>query len=93
MLANKLLLGGVCLALLACAGQVTQIPDDISANAVTYRAKCSMCHALPHPKRHTAEQWQHVVGMMEQRMAERKFNRLTQQERDEIMAYLTKHAR
>lgn len=93
MLLNKLLLLGISVGLLACAGQPTPIPDRASASAIIYQAKCSLCHALPHPKRHTIEQWQHIVAMMEQRMRERKFVELGQQERDKIMKYLAKHAR
>lgn len=93
MLMRKLLLSGMSVSLLACAGQGTHIPEYTSDSALTYQARCSQCHALPHPKRHTVEQWQHIVGMMEKRMQERKFTRLTQQERDDIMTYLEKHAR
>lgn len=87
------LLLGASVGLLACAAKLTPIPDNTSVEAMTYQAKCNLCHALPHPKRHTSEEWQHLLVIMEQRMQERKFKKLNKQERDEIITYLNKHAR
>ena len=40
------------------------IPEPDSLGAKLYIEKCTQCHGLPGPKRHTSEQWDHVLVMM-----------------------------
>jgi len=79
--------------LAACAGGPTSIPEPDSAAARLYTEKCSACHALPHPKRHTFAQWQSIFTLMEQRIAERKQPAITTDEKESLLGYLKEHAR
>ena len=76
-----------------CASGGTPIPDPQSAAAQRYAEKCSGCHAVPHPARHSAAAWPHYVALMEQRIAERNHTPLSDEERLMIISYLRKHAR
>ena len=64
-----------------------------SAAAQTFVIRCSACHAIPHPGRHTYQGWLHLVLIMEQRMAERGMAPLTAEDRAVILAYLQENAR
>jgi hypothetical protein len=69
------------------------LPDTQSEGASTFTARCSQCHTLPHPARHTANQWKQLITEMELRMQERKKTGLSVSERTIILDYLQKHAR
>ena len=71
----------------------TSLPDMDSAAAQTFVNRCSTCHAIPHPGRHTYQGWLHLVPIMEQRMAERGMAALTAEDREVILAYLQENAR
>ncbi len=77
----------------ACASQPTPIPDSLSANAQAYQARCSSCHSLPHPKRHTFTEWKHLLPLMEQRMHEKNVPPLELEEKQNIISYLKQYAR
>ena len=81
------------LVLVGCADMATPLPDSQSSGAKMFADKCSACHALPHPKRHTAEQWRHIMTLMEQRIHERGMHALTTDERKSILTYLQQHGR
>jgi hypothetical protein len=76
----------------ACA-QPMNVPDAKSPGAEAFVSRCSTCHSLPAPQRHSAQEWEHMVGVMEKRMRERKVPPLTQDERKLILGYLTEHSR
>ena len=76
-----------------CASGLTPIPEPESAAALLYEEKCSVCHALPHPKRNTAAEWQHLFPLMERRMSERNMAAFSETERETLMKYLRSHAR
>lgn len=76
---------------LGCA--VAAIPNAGSPEAVLYLAKCSSCHPAPHPKRHYAKDWPHLVNLMDERMRERNFAELSYAERSAILRYLQDNAR
>lgn len=76
-----------------CAGRPTPIPDAESQDAKLYAAKCAPCHSLPHPKRHTYEQWEHMMGVMEKQMEHRKMPPLTTEEKAAVLRYLKGHSR
>ena len=77
----------------ACAGKPTPIPNIDSAQAKLYAGKCGTCHSLPHPKRHTASQWELSLAIMDIQMEHEKMTPLTEDERNTILGYLTKNAR
>ncbi|MFQ5509126.1 MAG: cytochrome C [Leptospirillia bacterium] len=82
------------LSLLAgCAGAPTPLPQGESESAVLYRNACGACHSVPHPARHTAEQWEHLLTLMEVRMAERGMAFPEPDARSRILGYLKAHAR
>ena len=89
--------GKICylslLLLAGCAG-ITPLPDKESLAARIYAEKCGLCHSVPHPRRHTFEEWRHMVALMEQRMQERGIDPpLSTDEEDAILSYLKQHAR
>ncbi len=69
------------------------IPDADSAGGRLFAARCSGCHALPHPKRLDWPHWRHMLGLMKRRMAERGVAEPTKEEWRQIAAYLKSHAR
>jgi len=69
-----------------------EIPDQDSATAKVYEAKCSACHALPHPKRLSWSAWRHMLHVMKRRMQERGVQMSREQWR-QVAAYLKQHAR
>ena len=81
------------LTLTACAGRPTPIPDAESANAKIYSMKCGQCHSVPHPRRHTFEQWEHMVEVMEQQMKHREMKALTRESKKAILEYLKANGR
>ena len=69
------------------------LPDADSAGARLFAARCSACHALPHPKRLDWPHWRHMLGVMRSRMHERGVPEPTREEWRQIAAYLKAHAR
>jgi len=72
---------------------VTPIPDMGSKGAKLYSDKCSPCHSLPHPKRHTLKQWEHILMSMEKEIKRKEIKPLTVGERKDILNYIKEHAR
>ncbi|MBC8284559.1 MAG: cytochrome C [Nitrospinae bacterium] len=68
------------------------VPEPESPGAKLYLEKCTQCHGLPGPKRHTAEQWDHLLVMMEGFMDQRGYPFL-KDDKKIIQDYLHKHAR
>ncbi|MDH5526692.1 MAG: cytochrome C [Nitrospirota bacterium] len=77
--------------LVACAGAPTPVPDGEGVDL--YRARCGACHSVPHPARHTKEQWPPVLTLMERRMAEAGMPPFVEGERARILGYLERHGR
>jgi len=69
------------------------MPEAQSAGARVFVSRCSTCHDTPHPRRHDYATWRYLVGLMEQRMAERGVAPLTDAERSAILAYLKDNGR
>jgi cytochrome c5 len=65
-------------------------PPDTPGLAL-FRQTCSLCHALPDPKLHTADEWPGVVGRMRKNMEIMGKRVITDQERDEVLNYLERH--
>jgi hypothetical protein len=83
---------GVMLIFGCAAGRPTPIPDTGSPEARLYVEKCGPCHSVPHPKRHTFAEWEHIVTLMKVQM-EKKGMSFTPEERKVVMNYLKKHSR
>ncbi len=88
-----LLLGGLLLAagLSACSG-FGKWPEQDSSDYQTFARLCSGCHNLPHPGRHTPEQWDSMLALMKNIMDQRKMP-YTTDELKVIRAYLHRNAR
>ena len=70
-----------------------KIPEESALEAKTYRSRCSLCHSLPHPRRHTAEQWTHLVDVMDKVSIKKKFPPLDEKTKSDILSYLHRNAR
>ena len=68
------------------------IPESESPGAKLYLKKCTQCHGLPAPQRHTAEQWDHLLVMMQSFMDQRNLA-FPADEKKLIRDYLHKNAR
>ncbi|MFQ5470659.1 MAG: cytochrome C [Gammaproteobacteria bacterium] len=88
-----LLSATVVMTMTGCASNPTPLPDAQSSSARLYETKCSACHSIPHPKRHTFSQWQVMLDLMEQRMVEKGLPSLSDTERKQIVSYLKENAR
>ena len=77
----------------SCASVSDQnMPEEDSAELVLVKKKCTICHGLPHPKRHTASQWDPLLVWMTEIMTERKIT-YTADEINQIKSYLQRNAR
>ncbi len=88
-----LLIPAIAMAAAGCVTAPTPIPEPDSAAAQLYTSKCGACHALPHPKRNSYPEWQHLLTLMQRRMAERGMPALTREEEKTLLEYLQRHAR
>ena len=87
----------LCLALfLGMSSCVTashqNMPEEKSIELGLLKKKCTLCHGLPHPKRHTQEEWGHLLIIMTKRMNEKKIS-YTKEELTKIKSYLQRNAR
>jgi hypothetical protein len=79
--------------LVGCAaGKLTPIPDTGSPAARLYVEKCGPCHSVPHPRRHTFAEWEHIIIVMKERMASKGIS-FTPEEKKIVLSYLKKHSR
>ena len=78
---------------LSCASVPRQsMPEEGSAGLALVKQKCTVCHGLPHPKRHTAHEWDHLLVLMAERMKEKQIP-YTSDEMQQIQSYLHRNAR
>jgi hypothetical protein len=68
------------------------IPEPESPGAKLYLKKCTQCHGLPAPTRHTAEQWDHLLVMMQSFMEQQNLA-FPEDEKKMIRDYLHRNAR
>jgi cytochrome c5 len=68
------------------------MPEEGSAGLALVKQKCTVCHGLPHPKRHTANEWDHLLALMTERMKEKQVP-YTSGEMQQIQSYLHRNAR
>jgi len=83
----------VWMMMAGCASSGTPIPAPQSEAALLFADKCGECHAVPHPARHSADDWPHYVALMEQRMRERDIALLSEAQRQLILSYLSEYGR
>lgn len=93
----RFLLQILCLALLlgmaSCVSVSHQnMPEENSADLGLLKKKCTLCHGLPHPKRHTHEEWGYLLTLMKKRMDEKNIS-YTTEEMVQIKSYLQRNAR
>ena len=68
------------------------MPEERSSELELVKQKCTICHGLPHPKRHTASEWDYLLTLMTERMKEKKIP-FTIDEIHQIKSYLHRNAR
>ena len=74
------------------AGRPPPIPEAGSSAAGLYVDKCGPCHSVPHPKRHTFAEWEHIIKVMEGLMDKQGMS-FTPEERKTVLSYLKNHSR
>ena len=81
------------LGIASCASVTHQsMPEEGSTELGLLKKKCTICHGLPHPKRHTAREWGNLLTMMTERMNEKNIS-YTSVEMNQIKSYLQRNAR
>ncbi|GJL80202.1 MAG: hypothetical protein NPINA01_31910 [Nitrospinaceae bacterium] len=75
---------------MACAG--SELPEAGSADVALFKKKCTTCHSWPHPGRHTREEWDHYLSLMESHM-DKKGIPFSDEEKQVIQNYLYRNAR
>jgi hypothetical protein len=78
-------------ATLACSCRAP-LPEAESPDAKLYEARCGTCH-YPHlPRALTPAMWKVQVERMDQKFREARMQVPSAQEKERILAYLTRHA-
>ena len=72
---------------------VTSIATETNAGEMLYKSRCGLCHQLPEPSMLTAKQWRIVLETMQKRMGHIEMPPLSENEREQILSYLGKHAK
>ena len=81
------------LATLLLLAQPLWAEKQTDAEENLYKSRCGMCHQLPDPDMLTAGQWKIVLQTMQKRMGHIEMPSLSESEREQILGYLSKHAR
>jgi len=89
---RKLLLGGLVVALVSFACGGMSIPNPESQEARLYSKKCSICHGLPHPSRHSRIEWDHYLELMKINMDKKSVSYSAEEIRN-IRNYLHRFAK
>ncbi len=58
-----------------------------------FQARCALCHQLPEPAMLKARQWQLIINTMQKRMQHVNMVPLTEDEKTQLIYYLSQHAR
>ena len=70
------------------------VAAEAGSDAELFELRCGTgCHQLPEPSMLKPKQWQRVMITMEKRMAQAGMSALAADERERLLAYLTKYAR
>jgi mono/diheme cytochrome c family protein len=70
-----------------------KLPSPESQGAVLFKDRCSQCHGLPDPERHTAKEWPTIVEKMRGYMKSMEKKVITENEEKQIVGYLSRYAR
>jgi hypothetical protein len=89
--ARGLLVVLVLLFLVGCAGPQS-IPEPNSPGAKLYQNRCAQCHGLPGVTRHTPEQWDQLLVMMDDFMQKKNIE-FSDQEKKLIREYLHRNSK
>jgi hypothetical protein len=87
---QKIILVIIFSVLVGCSG-VQTLPEEATADAKLYRQKCTLCHGLPSPSRHTRLEWKHYLILMESHMENRGIA-FPDEEKTIIQGYLDRNA-
>lgn len=71
----------------------TLAPTEKGPGGERFAQVCSQCHALPDPAQHTAAEWPEVVSRMHVNMRRMGVAPPEEDDRAQILAFLTEHAR
>lgn len=89
---RRLMIAGA--GLVAACSMFPNVPEGKgSADARLYVARCGECHKPVQPIKHTAEQWERLLTLIERRLDHLEMKPLTAQDQAQILAYLGRHAR
>jgi len=81
------------LGIVSCVSVSHQnMPEEDSVELGLLKKKCTHCHGLPHPKRHSRDEWEYLLTLMTKRMNERNIS-YTKDEMIQIKSYLQRNAR
>jgi hypothetical protein len=81
-----------CLLAALASSCSTPLPEAESADAKLYASRCGTCH-YPHlPRALTPAMWKVQVERMDQKFRDARMQVPTAQEKERILAYLTRHA-
>jgi len=67
-------------------------PSPGPAEAALFARRCGVCHPLPNPGLHTAQEWPRVLERMQMRMRMLGRPPLSDEETADILAYLQAYA-
>jgi mono/diheme cytochrome c family protein len=69
-----------------------RLPSPDSQGALLFKDRCSQCHGLPDPGRHTAKEWPAIVEKMRRYMQTMNKKVVIENEAKEIVSYLSRYA-
>jgi mono/diheme cytochrome c family protein len=70
-----------------------KLPSPETQGAMLFKDRCSQCHGLPDPGRHTAKEWPAIMEKMRGYMQSMDRKVITENEEKEIVNYLSRYAR
>lgn len=70
-----------------------KLPSPESQGAMLFKDRCSQCHGLPDPGRHTAKEWPAIVEKMRGYIQIMNKKVVTENEEKEIVSYLSRYGR
>jgi hypothetical protein len=81
-----------CLVAALASSCTKSLPEADSADAKLYASRCGTCHAPHLPRALTPAMWKVQVDRMDQKFRDARIPPPTAQEKEQILAYLTRHA-
>lgn len=70
-----------------------ELPSPESREATLFKERCSQCHGLPDPERHTAKEWPAILEKMRGYMQVMDKKVITNDEEKDIEGYLQRNAK